>query len=553
MSENKVSKKPPVSYFRLSILGMVVLVLLFIGLWALGLYQSGLVNTLNQGTATALAESDLTCKNMIELAMQQSDKACQSMGTNQLCYGNNALKVDFLTGNNPTEFSELGDIINVDGVEKLSASPLNLNNNEWGIAVFKILANLPRSLPGETVTMIAFGNTHINKDQPGIETFYFYNELGQIICDDVPFDGLMISMPAGTGIQLNINGSELVLAGTASLTATRNGSMDITLYSGAAQVTADGQTVSFGAGQQVSIPMGGQDGTNPAGPPSDPLPLSADELALACSLTGQFCSGNEIEPLSQSEILNILSGNPTESSQNTAYPTSPPLPTFATLVNTPVFNFSSLFATATKKPVNNPPAHSKTPTLTRTSTATLTPTFTPTFTTTSTATATPTATHTATATNTSTATPTFTATLGGPTATYTTTPSPTATATLASCTNITLGSLGLSGLDNLAINITNSTGATIRMDGLTVNWIESPISQKLKNVAVDGNQAWNGADNNTPSIFPSEIAWTGLASTREVSDASTEQLLLNFQDDLAVSGYSIQITFDNGCVLNASN
>jgi len=83
------------------------------------------------------------------------------------------------------------------------------------------MANLPRSLPGETVTLMLFGNTTLDNQSNNLEAFYFSSQLGQVVCDKVPFDGLKIDVPEGSGVQFKINGTELTLMGNASLKANK--------------------------------------------------------------------------------------------------------------------------------------------------------------------------------------------------------------------------------------------------------------------------------------------------------------------------------------------
>ena len=209
------------------LLGLVgILGVICIGLWGFALYQSGyLPGALSNADSTVspvAANSDLSCQQLINQAMHVSGNYCDHLGPNQVCYGNITIKADLLP-DTQTRFSKAGDIVDLQLVESLSTAPLDLQKKEWGIAVFNIIANLPRSLPGEAVKMVVFGNTTLgNNGIEDIQSFYFFSELGQIVCDKVPFDGLMVSMPNGTGIKLKINGSELMLMGDASFKAIKN-------------------------------------------------------------------------------------------------------------------------------------------------------------------------------------------------------------------------------------------------------------------------------------------------------------------------------------------
>src|ERR1700752_1223327 len=136
-----------------------------VGIVGFALYLGGYNPFLFPSNLTATAISQ--CQVLINKAIQSSDSYCGETNTNNVCYGNTTIRAELAPG--ATErFSERGDIIDVNELRSLSAAPLNLENDEWGIAVFKVIANLPRSLPGETVTMVVFGNTTIDKESGGL-------------------------------------------------------------------------------------------------------------------------------------------------------------------------------------------------------------------------------------------------------------------------------------------------------------------------------------------------------------------------------------------------
>jgi hypothetical protein len=516
------------------------------GLAGFALYESGNISRpfSSNLTATAMAERNATCRALIERAMQASDDFCDEIGSNQACYGNNTIKADLESGATQ-KFSERGDIIDVDQVERISASPLKLDSNEWGIAVFKVIANLPRSLPGQTVTLVVFGNTTLDNEDGNLGSFFFSSELGQIVCEKAPDDGIMISVPDGEGIQFMVNGAELTLTGDASITAVKNGKMEVSLFEGSGRIVSDGQEQFFGAGQLVTVPLGGENGNESVGPPSGPVPLSQDELDTACALTGQFCSLGQITPVpvdqAQESIQQELGITPTATPTRTRTSTATLLPT-RTLTRTPS-------ATVTHTQIFFPawtPSRTPTRTLTRTRTPTRTITPTPSATSTSTATATLTSTGTVTQTPTITSTATQTST-----ATSTATVTPTSTLPPV-CGSVSAGSLAYPNTNELQMNITNSGGSTIRVDTLRVVWVDTPISQILIKVVLDGVEIWGGSDPDSESNFPDERAWDATPADRDI-DPGTVALLLQFQEDLQAGGYTIEVVFDIGCSITSSN
>jgi len=94
--------------------------------------------------------------------------------------------------------------------------------------------------------------------------------------------------------------------------------------------------------------------------------------------------------------------------------------------------------------------------------------------------------------------------------------------------------------------ITNDSGATIRIEVIDVNWPAS--NDALFNVFVDGSVVWAGEDLTPPTHISS---WVGGLSAREVD--SSADLEVFFGTNAAASGYNLLITFDNGCQASAGN
>jgi hypothetical protein len=496
------------------------LVMLCVSITGLALYRGGYlpIGFASNLTATALAQRNASCQALIDRTIQASENFCDETASNTACYGNNTLRAELAPDTN-RRFSERGDIIAVNELRRLSASPLNLEQNEWGIAVFKVIANLPRSLPGETVTMVVFGNSTLDNQSgasESLESFYFSSDLGQIVCEKIPFDGLMITAPDGSGVRFSINGAELTLMGNANIKAVKNGEMQVSVYRGSARVVANGQEQYFGAGQKVSVQLGGENGTESISAPSAPEPLSSEELTMACTMTGQYCSPAEIIPVSadqaQAEIQSAITSTPTPVAiTQTPSPTVPPTYTLVVLPGT-------LF----------PRTDTLTPTRTRTPTRTPAPTFTRTNT--------PTVTRTPTATGTFTATHTATATPGAPSD--------------PSCGSVS-AVLTDPGPDQLGVEITNNSGSTITINRFFAYWVQTPASQKVSQLLLNGVLIWNPSDPDSPTDIPTEGDWVNGADLT-IPDATTSTLVVLFSDDLQATGYEVHVVFDSGCQVSGS-
>jgi hypothetical protein len=482
-------------------------------------------------TATALSQRNASCQILIDKAIQASDSYCGETNSNNVCYGNTTIQAELAPGAT-RRFSERGDIISVDELRRLSAAPLNLENDEWGIAVFKVIANLPRSLPGETITMVVFGNTTLDKQSGGLESFYFYSELGQIACEAVPSDGLMLTSPTGSGLRINVNGTELTLKGNANLKAVKNGEMEVSLFSGSGRIVSNGEEQYFGAGQKISVGLGGENGTQSITGPSTPEPLTEAELNTACAVTGQYCSQSQITPVSEAEAQQQLQ------TEFTFTPTTPPTQTATIRPSPTLFPTFTSFVLPSWTPSPGPPTSTHTLAPTQTRTRTLTPTRT--------RTRTPTAPLPRTSTHTNTPTQTLMPTI---TSTFTpSTPSPTPLApTEPECSvlgiSVSLSTLTLTpNLNELTADITNSSGAPIDITRFFAYWVKSPTSQKLDKLFLNTIEIWNRSDPDTPSDFPTEGgSWASAALT--IPDATTRNFVIQFQFPLEPGTYDVHIVF----------
>ena len=247
------------------------------------------------------------CQALIEQALLVSDDNCQRIGRNEVCYGNNTIDA-VLAADADDEFQDRGDVIPVQALQALTASPLNLIDEEWGVAVFKLQATLPRTVPGQNVTFLLFGNTSLENTSGDMQAIYFSTGFGTITCDAVPFDGILVRTPDGGGITFQANGTSFTLDGNTAtiLEAQPGGEMTVSVLDGQAVVTADGQEQPVAGGNRVKIPLGGEDGLNAVGPPSGPEALPGGP-GLGCTLLGLNC------PSTPTPGPEIAAGLPTNS------------------------------------------------------------------------------------------------------------------------------------------------------------------------------------------------------------------------------------------------
>lgn len=116
------------------------------------------------------AQPETTCSAIVAAALENTDDLCSTTGRNQVCYGNIMLEVEAQSPEDSMKFDTPGDITALSDIRQLRLSSLDENTGEWGIALMRIQANLPDSLPGENVTLLMFGDVQITNAVAPIQT-----------------------------------------------------------------------------------------------------------------------------------------------------------------------------------------------------------------------------------------------------------------------------------------------------------------------------------------------------------------------------------------------
>lgn len=492
---NKGNRKIGLGLFLISISSIFLLCIFFsyLDIFTLG-SNSGNDAEILQTVANLSPELSLAnCQGLVSRALEVSDSNCQTIGNNQICYGNVEIAAELIQGAN-LSFDQAGDSIPINSLEKIITSPLDLERNVWGVAVLKLQANLPGTVPGQNVTFLIFGDTAIANASGDMSSFYFTTGLTGVTCNEIDFDGLLIEMPDGAGFTFQANGVEFTLQGNSVLEAQPNGEMTITMLDGTGQMVSDGQIVELGPGSSASVPLG--EDLQPSGPISDPVNLPDEEILFNCQIYGYGC------PTAVS-MTNTSVTDSTEQPTNTSVPVASGQPT-----NTPV------------------PLSTNTPAPTATITNTLAP-------------GQPTNTSAVAPTNTS-AAPTNTS----PAPTSTSPPPPTNTSVpAATCSDITV-SPGATA----QFNITNNYSSDIVINSITITWNDG-VNGKLNVVRLGGQQI---ASPNAQTS-PITISPTGGSANRTIAVGTAKVLALAFQSAPVSSGYQVDITFDGGwCTQSAS-
>jgi hypothetical protein len=158
---------------------------------------SGVILTV-PGGVRAQGEGD-TCPGIALAALTVADQVCAGTGRNQACYGHLLLEAEPQPGVVDFAFERIGDIVDAAALRSLRLSPMDTAAGSWGIALLRLQADLPETMPGENVTLLLFGDTQITAaDQAGrvpMQAFYLCTGLGVAPCRPAPDSGIESCRP----------------------------------------------------------------------------------------------------------------------------------------------------------------------------------------------------------------------------------------------------------------------------------------------------------------------------------------------------------------------
>ncbi len=238
--------------------------------------------------SVTFAQNDDACPTIVQEALTVVEDLCSDAARNQACYGNLTLEAEPQPGVDRLDFNNPGDIADVVDIHSLHLMGMDTSVPEWGVALMRLQANLPDTLPGQNVTFLLFGDIDIETAdaEPGeeieytpMQSFYFRSGLGDAPCIEAPDSGILVHTPQGFGeIQITVNEVNITLASTAFLQSKAQDALYVYLVEGHARVEAFGEEQVVFEGARVAVPI--DEELRASGPPIEPEPYT-DEGASA--------------------------------------------------------------------------------------------------------------------------------------------------------------------------------------------------------------------------------------------------------------------------------
>ena len=208
-----------------------------------------------------LAQS-VDCSALVQQALQNTQEICGPAARNEACYGHDMLQIEPQPNVRLFEFDTAGDVVAVSALQSLRTAPLDETTGVWGVALLRLQANLPDTLPGQNVTFLIFGDTEIEntvtteRRYTPMQAFVLRTGLAGTECEQAPESGLLVQTPEGVGqVQFNVNGVDVSMGSTVYFQATPGENMTVRTVEGAAFLRVQQRVVPVLSGTQARFPV----------------------------------------------------------------------------------------------------------------------------------------------------------------------------------------------------------------------------------------------------------------------------------------------------------
>lgn len=111
--------------------------------------------------AQGLGQQGGICPALVDQALQALEQNCNGLGRNAACYGYDRVAATFNQPVEPEFFSQPADRADLVTLQTITTAALDIDNNQWGVALMNAQANLPGSLPGQSVTFLLLGDATV--------------------------------------------------------------------------------------------------------------------------------------------------------------------------------------------------------------------------------------------------------------------------------------------------------------------------------------------------------------------------------------------------------
>lgn len=184
-------------------------------------------------------------------------------------------------------FDDVGDRVDWESLQRLELSAIDIDSNEWGLALMRLNYFLPRYAtpgPNHEVSIFFIGGVAIGHAPIASETtasngnlaqdFYFTSTDNDAVCDGAPSGGIIVQAQAvGESYAFRVNDVDVVLAtpSTIYLQAQPDGALSVNVLEGVALLKAHGEEVGASMGSLVRVPLDNRGVASDVPSPTEPM------------------------------------------------------------------------------------------------------------------------------------------------------------------------------------------------------------------------------------------------------------------------------------------
>ncbi len=117
------------------------------------------------GVAVASAQAQ-TCSALVQEAIEIANANCDGLARNEVCYGYRSISASFYQDVDADTFSEPTDIVGLTDIRRLETLPIDPDTQQMGVALMRLQAMLPNTLPGQSVLFIMIGDVQVESAVP---------------------------------------------------------------------------------------------------------------------------------------------------------------------------------------------------------------------------------------------------------------------------------------------------------------------------------------------------------------------------------------------------
>jgi hypothetical protein len=115
-------------------------------------------------TLVATAQTSGICPGVVEQALNDLGTNCANLNRNSACYGFNNVEAEFNAPVADDFFTRTNDRAELLTIDSIETGELDLANDEYGVSLMSVQANLPGTLPGQGVIFVLVGGTKVVND-----------------------------------------------------------------------------------------------------------------------------------------------------------------------------------------------------------------------------------------------------------------------------------------------------------------------------------------------------------------------------------------------------